>query len=356
MTNRDDFLQATKRALCDRANNKCSFPTCNSPTSGPSDESTSKVDSTGMACHIFAAAPGKGAKRYDPNMTSEERRSAENGIWMCYRHGKQIDNDECRFTSEVLFKWKQVAERKAQLEHELGRSIEAEPQLLLDLGLARNEVKIESANGSENILIGDALKFSCANALWGEGLTAYIRGYLIERARNAIKHGGATYVKIEIESSKVSLLDDGDEFNHHDLLNHPNARGGAETKRKLIDTYGNHIISIAQRENGINKSVISILTNKNMIKDITPCTVELSYEIGFAEEYRFEVMETCSEIYVTIPDYFGLSDLGWVTRILPRIEGDERRLVFVLDDVADYLPTYISRAYPESRVINLRRR
>lgn len=67
MSNRDEFLMTTKRALCDRAGNKCSFPTCSAPTSGPSDESDSSVDSTGMACHIFAAAEGKGAKRYDGN-------------------------------------------------------------------------------------------------------------------------------------------------------------------------------------------------------------------------------------------------------------------------------------------------
>lgn len=112
MSNRDEFTLDTKRRLCDRAGSNCSFPGCNSPTTGPSDESEIKVDSTGMACHIFAAAPGKGAKRYDPDMSSEERKFVKNGIWMCYKHGKQIDNDECRFTSETLIKWKQVAEKK----------------------------------------------------------------------------------------------------------------------------------------------------------------------------------------------------------------------------------------------------
>lgn len=356
MKNRDNFLKTIKRILCDRAGSKCSFPGCNSPTTGPSDESYLKVDSTGMACHIFAAAAGKGAKRYNPNMSPEERRSAENGIWMCYKHGKQIDNDECRFSSDTLIKWKAVAEKKAQLEHELGRSIDAEPYLLTSLGLANNEISLDSANGTENRLIGDALKFSCAYALWGEGIVSYIRGYLIERTRNAFLHGGATFVKIEIEANKVTLIDDGDEFDHHDLLKHPKARGGAETKRRLINKYGNNIICITQRNNDENKSTISLLTNKNIIKDITPCTIELSCEIAFIEEYKLDVFETCSEVYITIPDYFGLSDLGWVTRVLPRVDNDEKRLVFVVDDVADYLPEYIKRAFPTSRIINLRER
>lgn len=231
-----------------------------------------------------------------------------------------------------------------------------EPHLLTSLGLAKNEILINSANGSESILIGDALKFSCANALWGEGLVSYIRGYLIERARNAFSHGGATYVKIEIESNKVSLIDDGDEFDHNDLKKHPNARGGAETKKRLINKYGNNIISVVQREGETNRSIISILTSKDTIKEITPCTIELSYEISHLEDYKLEVIETCSEVYVTIPDYFGLSDMFWIGKVLPRIDNDEKRLIFVIDDVADYLPEYIKEAFPTSRIINLRER
>ena len=269
MSSRDEFLQTTKRVLCDRAGNKCSFPTCSAPTSGPSDESISSVDSTGMACHIFAAAKGKGAKRYDSKMSPEERKSVKNGVWMCYRHGKQIDNDECRFSSEILFKWKEVAERKAQIENELGRAIDGEIQYLVSLGLARHNVNILSANGTENALIGNALRDSCANAIWGKGLISYIRGFLIERTRNAFNHGGAKNIKLEIDVNKLTLIDDGDYFTHNDLLTSPKARGGAKAKRELLDKYGNKILSVIQRVDNENHTTISLLTEREVIQSLS---------------------------------------------------------------------------------------
>ncbi|TIR04084.1 ATP-binding protein [Mesorhizobium sp.] len=46
-------------------------------------------------------------------MTSEERRSFDNGIWLCSNHAHQIDHDEGQFTEEILHKWKQEAEQRA---------------------------------------------------------------------------------------------------------------------------------------------------------------------------------------------------------------------------------------------------
>jgi hypothetical protein len=353
MSNRDEFLLTTKRILCDRAGNKCSFPTCNAPTSGPSDESDTSIDSTGMACHIFAAAPGKGAKRHDPNMSPDDRRSVNNGIWMCYKHGKQIDNDECRFNSDVLFKWKEIAERRAQIENELGRSINGEPHHLLSLGLASHNVNISTANGSENALIGNALRDSCASLIWGEGLVSYLRGYLIERVRNAFEHGGASRVKLEIDINKITLIDDGDHFTHHDLLSSPNARGGAASKKKLLDKYGSKVISVTRRIENNNHNTISIITELEDIKEITPCTVNLTLGMTSHAEYCLEVIESCSELYVTLPEYFSLSDLYWLHKILPSLNNDPKRLVFVMDKVADYIPNEINSIYPDSRIINL---
>lgn len=64
---------------------------CRRTTIGPklSGEGTINL---GEAAHIKAASPG--GKRYDPNMTPEERASYENGIWMCRTHAALIDRDE----------------------------------------------------------------------------------------------------------------------------------------------------------------------------------------------------------------------------------------------------------------------
>ncbi len=112
---RDEFSAKTKRDLAARAGHVCCFPKCGSTTSGPSAEAHHASVNLGEACHIRAAASGPGARRYDPSMTSDERRSIENGIWMCRTHAKLIDSDEATYTVEQLHRWKHEAEARAEL-------------------------------------------------------------------------------------------------------------------------------------------------------------------------------------------------------------------------------------------------
>lgn len=114
--NRDDFLAKVKNRLKERVNSCCSNPDCRVPTSAPSDESDEAVNSIGIAAHICAAAGGKGARRYDSKMTSEQRKSINNGIWLCSKCADMIDNDEITYTVELLKQWKKQAEETAKLE------------------------------------------------------------------------------------------------------------------------------------------------------------------------------------------------------------------------------------------------
>jgi hypothetical protein len=74
---RDEFSPKTKRLLADRVGHVCSNPNCRAPTSGPRLESDKAVVA-GDAAHITAASPN--GPRYDPSLTSEERRHHSNGI------------------------------------------------------------------------------------------------------------------------------------------------------------------------------------------------------------------------------------------------------------------------------------
>ncbi len=118
-SSRDEFAAKTKRDLAARAGHRCSFPECDHSTSGPGAESPHSTVNIGEACHIRAAASGPGARRYDSSMTSAERRSIDNGIWMCRTHAKLIDSDEATYTVEQLQQWKRQAETRA--EHRMRR-------------------------------------------------------------------------------------------------------------------------------------------------------------------------------------------------------------------------------------------
>ncbi|MEM9555080.1 MAG: tetratricopeptide repeat protein [Acidobacteriota bacterium] len=68
----------------------------------------------GEAAHIRGAAQGPGSRRFDPSMTSEERSSFANGIWLCRTCHTLVDSDEATYTAEELHQWKTAAESRAQ--------------------------------------------------------------------------------------------------------------------------------------------------------------------------------------------------------------------------------------------------
>lgn len=113
--NRDDFSEATKRLLANRAGVRCSNPSCRKPTSGANTD-PNKIINIGVAAHICAAAPG--GPRYDSAMTEEERKFSHNGIWLCQSCSKLIDSDPTAYSKDLLHGWKSLAEATSALELE----------------------------------------------------------------------------------------------------------------------------------------------------------------------------------------------------------------------------------------------
>lgn len=112
---RDDFSQKTKGLLSKRVGNRCSNPRCRQLTSGP-QEDPEKALNVGVAAHITAASPE--GPRYDTAINSDERSSPKNGIWLCQKCAKMVDNDPSRYTIKILKNWKTTAESAALNEVE----------------------------------------------------------------------------------------------------------------------------------------------------------------------------------------------------------------------------------------------
>lgn len=108
INNRDEFTNKTKLTIAKRAGWLCSDPSCRRHTVGSNSDGDGEIN-LGVAAHICAAASG--GPRYDPKMTSEERRSPNNGIWMCQLHSKAVDAKDSVFTVELLQKWKAQAQK-----------------------------------------------------------------------------------------------------------------------------------------------------------------------------------------------------------------------------------------------------
>jgi hypothetical protein len=109
-SNRDDFPQKTKDLLAKRAGFRCSNPTCHRITIG-ANSNPQKSTNIGVASHISAAA--QGGPRYNPKLTSSERMSIENALWLCQTCSVLIDKDPDKYLVEVLKEWKTSAEKKS---------------------------------------------------------------------------------------------------------------------------------------------------------------------------------------------------------------------------------------------------
>lgn len=112
---RDDFNAEVKDILAKRVGMRCSNPNCRRSTSGPQTNPKGSIN-IGVAAHISAASIG--GPRYDPKLSSEDRSSETNGIWLCQTCAKLIDNDPLRYTTELLQQWRYVSEEAALLDIE----------------------------------------------------------------------------------------------------------------------------------------------------------------------------------------------------------------------------------------------
>ncbi len=125
---RDNFTRTTTEALAKRVGMRCSNPDCRKLTAGPHSD-PSKAVNVGVAAHITAAS--EGGPRFDPGLTPEERRSPENGLWLCQTCAKLVDNDPANYPVELLLRWKTAAEDAARSAVTSSRPIEgATPQAL----------------------------------------------------------------------------------------------------------------------------------------------------------------------------------------------------------------------------------
>jgi hypothetical protein len=124
MVMRDEFTTVIKEMLAKRVNYRCSNPQCRQPTSGPHIH-PAKTINVGVAAHLTAASPG--GPRFNAALSVEQRKSAENGIWLCQKCAKLVDNDSVRYALKVLQNWKREAETTAILELEGNAANELNP-------------------------------------------------------------------------------------------------------------------------------------------------------------------------------------------------------------------------------------
>ena len=345
-----------KRALAERAGFRCSWPTCPRRTLGPSEESPTATNNVGMACHISAAAAGRGARRYDPTMTQQRRTAISNGIWMCYSHGKLIDGDEKRFTVEMLKQWRSLAEELAKLELDEGTDISPSTDDRVGMMFAAVEETLNGI-GAENEVIGNALNDSCASVLWGTSLCDSVRDFLVEYTRNALTHGKATRVRIEIQNRYIRVSDDGSMFNPRSLVGTNAQSGGSIAASQLVGDWGDQVVLDYRRLPEGNCLTLGLLRSRTDVRLITPCVVELDHATlhDEARQVGIRFQGDCVTVYFVAPFFLSHSDVEELAALVREHTGG-RQATVVLEEASDAVTARLKQQLPRVQLVRIRRR
>ena len=287
-------------------------------------------------------------------MSSDDRSSIENGIWMCFTHGKLIDTDESRFTIPMLMKWKVLAELRARLSLDQGRTIDLSPKDLTDMTFAGEKFTVGGVGtGEENRIIGDALINSCVTVIWGQEPTRCIRDAMIELARNAFAHGKATQFSVEIHGRAIKLTDNGAEFDVRTLPTLASRRGGAHAIEYLLEKYSDKLVINYRRFGDENEVNIALVHTLKDVRDATPCTVTISHRDIWKETVKIEVHESCKTVYLILTPYVTVSDVYGLAQLLEKRGPDPRQFVFVIDDASESVRGLLRKMFQQYKFISV---
>lgn len=109
---RDRVPPAQEKVVIARSGNKCAYPGCGLNLAIDPKVDGDRPKATGKVAHIAAASPG--GPRYDPEMTPEERGSAQNLIYLCGAHHDAVDTQLQYHTQEFLLETKRTHEEAVE--------------------------------------------------------------------------------------------------------------------------------------------------------------------------------------------------------------------------------------------------
>ena len=290
-----------------------------------------------MAAHISAASSGKSSRRYDASLSAKVRASAGNGIWCCYTHGKLIDTDETTYTTEMLTKWKELAEKRASLL-QMSTNRLADLEEYRRIGMA--PVKLHLDGTHLNKLIPKALQESCSNIVFGENINRYLCDFLIEYSKNAYAHGRASTIEIQFGGQAIKIRDNGAPFDARQLLTSDDSRGGAHSFQLLMRALRVDAIHSTTEIGWSNCLQIPIAYTVEQLRCSSNCVVSLDLINRTAPTVSADVVEKCNRVFIVFDGHLVVSDITDVNAIIKNLGLNGKEVVLVLPDAA---PEKISR-------------
>lgn len=119
--------ETTKRKILAASGNQCAHPDCSELIFDLDHETI-----LGKICHIKGSRPK--SARYDKNQLDKDRHSFNNLIALCAKHHDLIDDNEDRYTVEVLSRWKLNHEESFLDKREIGWLGECRTTIFVEKG------------------------------------------------------------------------------------------------------------------------------------------------------------------------------------------------------------------------------
>ncbi len=224
-----------------RVANRSSNPKCRVPTTGPTDE-PDKVSSIGIAAHISAASPG--GQRYDKSISSNERKSINNGIWLCSNCSIEIDRDPKCYSVNLLKEWKRKAESLAK--QELGQKLPDKNHTINTLTAA--------LTGHTKLFIADAIENVCKAS--SQSLETLDPRFHVQASHIDNKTVFSIHAKENVEAKLIVDKEFINKFTHkyRELIDHGE---DLEIEGKSISFKGSRLLEKISSETCNGKFVIS---------------------------------------------------------------------------------------------------
>lgn len=173
------FNSSTRRIIGARAGWRCSFPGCGKVTVGPG-ANPGEFSQTGTAAHIYSR--NDNGPRGTGGLSADERKSPENGIWLCPHHGTIVDaNRGDKYPPDLLFGYKLEHEARIAAEHE-GLPL----YRFQDITMHENPVFRPASRirfGKVTLLVGDNATGKTTTLRWIDQISPFSRLWRDDRHR-----------------------------------------------------------------------------------------------------------------------------------------------------------------------------
>lgn len=262
-----------------------------------------------------------------------------------------IDTDEVTYTIPMLKQWRTLAELRARLRQAHGDIDFTYHSDFVAAGLAPGAITLNPAPEANHVIsekIGLAICHAWLPEICGKESADAVRDFLIEHARNAFSHGGATSVEVTFTSNSIEVSDDGAPFAIANLAA-PNTRGGGLAYRALLNS--KHLgRASSQRAGDKNQVHIPFVLNAADLARVNPCAVALDHSDIRAGTLNFAQFAGCDRIFLVAPNYAVYSDAGMYQRALKQFLAQHQNVVLIFPHASLEVIKHYAEQFPTAKM------